>query len=392
VPFRCNDDKDAKKMKFTTRAIHCGYDSREHGHAVMPPIYQTSAFAHESLGQELPFSYARTGTPTRAALEACLASLEQAAHGLAFASGMAAIDAVMRAMLKPGDEVIAQQDVYGGAYRLLSKVLAPAGVKVTFADLSDPAALDGLLNPAVRLLWLETPSNPLLGLVDMTALAARAHAAGVRVAVDNTFATPYLQNPLEQGADIVVHSATKYLAGHSDVLLGMVAVNDDELYQSIRFIQSSAGAVPGPQDCFLTLRGIKTLALRMERHCDNAERVAAWLSGHRAVEQVFYPGLAGHAGHALAARQMRRFGGIVTIYLKENSREAAGRVTERMQLFALAESLGGVESLVNHSATMSHGSMPAELKAQLGVREGQLRLSVGIEDIDDILADLDRAL
>lgn len=379
-------------MKFATRAIHSGYDAAEHGHALMPPIYQTSAFAHESLGQDLPFSYARTGTPTRATLEACLASLENAAHGLAFSSGMAAIDAVMRALLKPGDEVIAQQDVYGGAYRLLTRVMAPAGVKVTFADLSDPAALDGLLNPAVRLVWLETPSNPLLNLVDLAALSARARAAGACVAVDNTFATPYLQNPLDQGADIVVHSATKYLAGHSDVLLGMVALNDDALYQAIRFVQSAAGAVPGPQDCFLTLRGLKTLHLRMERHCDNAERAARWLCDHPAVERVFYPGLAEHPGHALAARQMKRFGGIVTIYLKENTREAAGRVAERMRVFALAESLGGVESLANHSATMSHGAMPPALKQRLGVREGQLRLSLGIEDIDDILADLEQAL
>ncbi|BEV73289.1 MULTISPECIES: PLP-dependent aspartate aminotransferase family protein [unclassified Paludibacterium] len=379
-------------MKFATKAIHIGYDSEEHGHAVMPPIYQTSAFAHPALDSKLPFSYARTGTPTRAALEANLAALENAAHGLAFASGMAAIDAVMRAVLKPGDEVIAQQDVYGGAYRLLTKVLAPAGIKVHFVDLSDPAALSAALTPAVKLLWLETPSNPLLKLVDIQALSALAHRQNVVVAVDNTFATPYLQNPLDQGADVVVHSATKYLAGHSDVLLGLVAVNDSELFQAIRFIQSASGGVPGPQDCFLTLRGIKTLALRMERHCDNAEVVARWLCQQASVEKVFFPGLPAHPGHALAARQMKRFGGVITIYLKDNTREAAGRVAQRLQLFALAESLGGVESLVNHSASMSHGAMPAELKQQLGVREGQLRLSIGIEDIDDILADLAQAL
>jgi len=379
-------------MKFATKTIHSGYDNTQHQRSVMPPIYQTSAFAHAAVGEQLPFSYARTGTPTRAALEGCLAALENAAHGLAFASGMAAIDAVMRAMLKPGDEVIAQQDIYGGAYRLLTQVLAPAGVKVTFLDLSDATRLDAALNPAVKLLWLETPSNPLLNLVDVAELSRRARQAGVRVAVDNTFATPYLQNPLDQGADVVVHSATKYLGGHSDVLLGMVALNDEALFKDIRFMQSAAGAVPGPQDCFLTLRGLKTLHLRMDRHCDNTERVAQWLTTQPAVERVFYPGLVIHPGHELARRQMKRFGGIVTIYLRENTREAASRVAERLQLFALAESLGGVESLVNHSATMSHGSMPAEQKAALGIREGQLRLSVGIEDIDDILADLAQAL
>lgn len=379
-------------MKFATKAIHSGYDADQHGKALMPPIYQTSAFAHQSLDEKSVFTYARIGTPTRAALEANLAALENAAHGLAFSSGMAAIDAVLRAVLKPGDTVIAQQDVYGGAYRILSQIMVPLGVKVQFADLSVPAGLEALLSPSVKLLWLETPSNPLLNLVDITALSAQAHAHGCVVAVDNTFATPYLQNPLDQGADVVVHSATKYLAGHSDVLLGLVAVNNAALFQSIRFIQTTAGAVPGPQDCFLTLRGIKTLALRMDRHCDNAEQAALWLKQQPAVEKVFYPGLPEHPDHALAARQMRRFGGVVTIYLRDDSRAAASRVAERLQLFSLAESLGGVESLVNHSATMSHGALPSELKASLGVREGQLRLSLGVEAIEDLLADLAQAL
>jgi cystathionine beta-lyase/cystathionine gamma-synthase len=305
---------------------------------------------------------------------------------------MAAIDAVLRATLQPGDEVIAVADLYGGAYRILDKVMQPLGIKVTFADLSDAANLSAAIGPQTRLVWLETPTNPLLNLVDVAALSAIAHAHGAKVAVDNTFATPYLQNPLQQGADIVVHSATKYLGGHSDVLLGLVAVNDEALFKAIKFIQNAAGAVPGPQDCFLTLRGIKTLALRMDRHCDNAERVAAYLQQHPAIEKVFFPGLPEHPGHALARRQMRRFGGIVTIYLKDNSREAASRVASRLQLFMLAESLGGVESLVNHSYTMSHGGMPPAQKAALGIREGQLRLSIGIEDIDDILADLAQAL
>ncbi len=379
-------------MKFATKAIHAGFDCHQHNRALMPPIYQTSAFAHDAVGEQLDFAYARTGTPTRAALEANLAALEEAQHGLAFASGMAAVDAVLRATLQPGDEVIAVADLYGGAYRILDKVMQPLGIKVTFADLSDAANLQAAISPQTRLVWLETPTNPLLNLVDVAALSAIAHAHGAKVAVDNTFATPYLQNPLQQGADIVVHSATKYLGGHSDVLLGLVAVNDEALFKAIKFIQNAAGAVPGPQDCFLTLRGIKTLALRMERHCDNAERVAAYLQQHPAIEKVFFPGLVDHPGHALAKRQMRRFGGIVTVYLRDNSREAASCVASRLQLFMLAESLGGVESLVNHSYTMSHGGMPPEQKAALGIREGQLRLSIGIEDIDDILADLAQAL
>ncbi|HJV07711.1 MAG TPA: PLP-dependent aspartate aminotransferase family protein [Chromobacteriaceae bacterium] len=379
-------------MKFATKTIHAGYDSHEHNRAVMPPIYQTSVFEFDHVGEDMQFAYARSGTPTRVALENCLASLENATHGLAFSSGMAAIDAVLRATLKPDDEVIAVADLYGGAYRLLTKVMQPAGITVTFVDLTDPHRLAEHLSERTRLLWLESPTNPLLGLVDIAALSALAHQHGVKVAVDNTFATPYLQTPLDLGADIVVHSATKYLGGHSDVLLGLVAVSDDELFKAIKFIQNSAGAVPGPQDCFLTLRGIKTLHLRMERHCDNAEKVAAFLAAHPQVEKVFFPGLPEHPGHDVARRQMRRFGGIVSIWLKDNTRAAADRFASRLQLFALAESLGGVESLINHSYTMSHGSMPPAEKARLGIREGGLRLSVGVEDIDDILADLAQAL
>ncbi|RQO76812.1 cystathionine gamma-synthase [Aquitalea sp. FJL05] len=379
-------------MKFATKTIHSGHDSSQHSRAVMPPIYQTSVFEFAEIGEQLPFAYARTGTPTRAALESCLASLENAKHGLAFASGMAAVDAVLRATLKPGDEVIAVADLYGGAYRLLTKVMEPAGITVTFADLTDAANLAGIISERTKLLWLESPTNPLLNLVDISALSAIAHQHGTKVAVDSTFATPYLQNPLDLGADIVVHSATKYLGGHSDVLLGLVAVNDEQLFTDIKFIQNSAGGVPGPQDCFLTLRGIKTLHLRMDRHCDNAEQVAAFLQGHPKVEKVFFPGFADHPGHAIAKQQMRRFGGIITIWLKEDSRAEASRVASKLQLFALAESLGGVESLVNHSYTMSHGGMPPEQKAALGIREGGLRLSIGVEDIEDILADLAQAL
>ncbi len=379
-------------MKFSTRAIHVGYDHHQHNRAVMPPIYQSSVFVHDSVGETLPFSYARTGTPTRDALETCLASLEGGRFGMAFSSGMAAIDAVLRATIAPGDEVIAVADLYGGAWRLLTKVLEPAGVKVTFLDLSDPAALAAALTPRVKLLWLESPSNPLLKLVDVAALSAIARAAGVPVAIDNTFATPYLQTPLAQGADIVVHSATKYLGGHSDVLLGGVVVDNEDLARKIRFIQNSTGAVPGPQDCFLTLRGIKTLALRMERHCDNAEQLAAWLNTHPAIGKVFYPGLPDHPQHELAKRQMKRFGGIISIVLADDSRAGASRFAERLRLFALAESLGGVESLINHSSTMSHGSMSAADKASRGISEGVVRLSIGIEDLDDLREDLAQAL
>ena len=379
-------------MKFATSAIHIGYDSADHNRSVMPPLYQTSAFAYDHVGEAMPFVYARTGNPTRSALEDCLASLEEARHGLAFSSGMAAIDAVFRACLKPGDEVVAMTNLYGGAYRLLTHVMQPAGIKVSFVDLSDPGRLEAAITPNTRLLWLESPTNPLLGLVDIAALSETARRHDVRVAVDNTFATPYLQQPLTQGADIVVHSATKYLGGHSDVLLGLAAVRDAKLFQDIRFVQTAAGAVPGPQDCFLTLRGIKTLALRMERHCDNAEKVAEFLNRHDKIAKVFYPGLPEHPDHGLARRQMKRFGGIVSIRLRDNSREAVNHFAQRLQLFALADSLGGVESLVNHSYTMSNGSMPAQRKAELGIEEGGLRLSIGIEDIDDILADLEQAL
>jgi len=379
-------------MKFATKAIHVGHQPGQHNRAVMPPIYQTSVFAFEHVGEDLEHSYGRSGTPTRSALEECLAALENANYALAFASGMAAIDAVLRAVLKPGDEVIAVADLYGGAYRLLTRVMQPLGITVRFVDLSNPVNLAEALGPASKLLWLESPTNPLLNLVDIAALAKIAHASDVKVAVDNTFATPYLQNPLDLGADIVVHSATKYLGGHSDAMHGLVALNDERLHKDIRFILNAAGGVPGPQDSFLVLRGIKTLALRMERHCDSAEKIAAWLQTQPAVEKVFYPGLPEHPGHELAKRQQRRFGGVVSFYLKDDTREAASRVAERLKLFTLAESLGGVESLINHSASMSHSSLPPPRRAELGIREGLLRLSIGVEDVDDLLEDLAQAL
>ncbi|MCG9024554.1 PLP-dependent aspartate aminotransferase family protein [Laribacter hongkongensis] len=380
-------------MKFATRAIHAGYERDPATHAVMPPVYQTSIFSYDRLGDEQPYSYSRSANPTRAALEANVAALEGMQYGLAFGSGMAAIDAVLRATLVAGDEVIALADCYGGAYRLLTRIYAPAGVTVTFLDLtSRPEQLEDAIGERTRLVWLESPTNPLLKLVDLPRVAAICRARGVTTAIDNTFASPYLQNPRDSGIDIVMHSATKYLAGHSDVILGVVCTDNEQLAARLKLVQNSAGAVPGPQDCFLALRGIKTLALRMQRHCDNAMAVAGFLATHPAIDKVIYPGLPTHPQHELASRQMRGFGGVVTIYLKDDSRAAAARVAERLQWFALGESLGGVESIVNHSATMSHGSMPAGVKQALGIREGMLRLSVGIEDVDDLLADLAQAL
>lgn len=380
-------------MKFATRAIHAGYERDPATHAVMPPVYQTSIFSYDRLGDEQPYSYSRSANPTRAALEANVAALEGMQYGLAFGSGMAAIDAVLRATLAAGDEVIAVADCYGGAYRLLTRIHAPAGVTVTFLDLTTrPEQLEDAIGERTRLVWLESPTNPLLKLVDLPRVAAICRARGVTTAIDNTFASPYLQNPRDSGIDIVMHSATKYLAGHSDVIMGVVCTDNEQLAARLKLVQNSAGAVPGPQDCFLTLRGIKTLALRMQRHCDNALAVAGFLATHPAIDKVIYPGLPTHPQHELACRQMRGFGGVVTICLKDDTREAAARVAERLQWFALGESLGGVESIVNHSATMSHGSMPAEVKKALGIREGMLRLSVGIEDVDDLLADLEQAL
>ncbi|MCG9055323.1 PLP-dependent aspartate aminotransferase family protein [Laribacter hongkongensis] len=380
-------------MKFATRAIHAGYERDPATHAVMPPVYQTSIFSYDRLGDEQPYSYSRSANPTRAALEANVAALEGMQYGLAFGSGMAAIDAVLRATLVAGDEVIALADCYGGAYRLLTRIYAPAGVTVTFLDLTTrPEQLEDAIGERTRLVWLESPTNPLLKLVDLPRVAAICCARGVTTAIDNTFASPYLQNPRDSGIDIVMHSATKYLAGHSDVILGVVCTDNEQLAARLKLVQNSAGAVPGPQDCFLALRGIKTLALRMQRHCDNALAVAGFLATHPAIDKVIYPGLPTHPQHELASRQMRGFGGVVTIYLKDDSRAAAARVAERLQWFALGESLGGVESIVNHSATMSHGSMPAGVKQALGIREGMLRLSVGIEDVDDLLADLAQAL
>ena len=372
---------------FETRSIHVGQEPDEATGALTVPIHLATTFVQSAPGEHSGFEYSRTGNPTRAALERCVAGLEGAAHGLAFASGMAAEDAVLR-LLVPGDHVVLGADGYGGTFRLVSRVYGERGIRWTAVDLSDEAALAGAIGPATRQVWLETPTNPLLTVVDIAAVADAAHAAGALVVADNTFATPYLQNPLALGADVVVHSSTKYLGGHSDVVGGFVALDDGDLAERLAFVQNAAGAVPAPFDCYLLLRGVKTLGVRMDRHCDNAEAVAAFLADHPAVAQVLYPGLAGHPGHEVAARQMRRGGGMVSAVLAggEAGAVAAVRAT---RVFRLAESLGAVESLVEQPATMTHLSVADSPQA---VDPGLLRLSVGIETVDDLLADLDRAL
>ena len=382
------------KYRFATEAIHSSYDPEEHNRAIMPPIYQNSMFKMKEIGEQIPYRYARASNPTRKVLEDTIAALEHGAAGFAFGSGMAGIDCVYRAFLRPGDTIIAVSDIYGGSYDLLTEVYALWGVNVVFADLTDPANLDKALaeHANVKMVWLETPSNPLLRLVDIETLAAKAKAAGALVGIDNTFATPYLQNPLDMGCDIVFHSATKYLCGHSDVLMGIVVVKEEKPASLLRSMMVNTGGVAGPMDCALVLRGIKTLAVRMKQHQENALELARRLEAHPAVEKVFYPGLASHEHHALAQKQMRGFGGVVSVYLKNNSKAAANSVIKNMKLVKMAASLGGVESLVNHSFSQSHSGMSAEVKAGLGIREGLLRFSVGIEDIEDIWADIAAAL
>jgi len=380
-------------MKFATKAIHSSYDCDEHNRALMPPIYQNSMFALHEIGEQIPYRYSRLSNPTRQVLEDTVADLERGAAGFAFSSGMAGIDAVWRTFLRPGDTIVAVADIYGGAYDLLVDVYKEWGVNVVFADLGNPDRLDELLAAHnVKLVWLETPSNPLLRLVDIKALAAKAHAAGALVGIDNTFATPYLQQPLEMGCDIVFHSATKYLCGHSDVLMGIVAVKTKELAKPLHDMMVHTGAIAGPMDCWLVLRGIKTLAVRMKQHLENAQIIAEKLCRHPAIEKVFYPALPSHEHHELAKRQMRGFGGVVSVYLKKDGQAAADSVIRNLKLLHMAASLGGVESLVNHSFSQSHSCMSPVVKEKLGIREGLLRFSVGIEDIEDIWRDIDTAL
>ncbi len=380
-------------MKFATQTIHAAYNPDEHNRAIMPPLYQNSMFVQHELGENIPHRYSRLSNPTRQILEDTVAELEHGTHGFAFSSGMAAIDCIFRTVLRPGDTVIAVSDIYGGSHDLLTQVYAAWGVNVIFADLTQPDAIDSLLaEHRVKLVWLETPSNPLLRLVDIAAVAAKAKAHGAWVGIDNTFATPYLQNPLDMGCDIVFHSATKYLCGHSDVLMGVAAVKDAALGKEMRHMMVNTGAVAGPMDCWLVLRGIKTLVVRMKQHMENAQILAERLQNHPAVERVYYPGLPSHEHHELAKRQMRGFGGVVSICLKNDSREAVNTVIKNLQTVQLSSSLGGVESLVNHCYSQSHSGMAHDLKIALGIKVGLLRFSVGIEDIDDIYADIDRAL
>jgi cystathionine gamma-lyase len=378
-------------MKFGTKAIHAGVHPDPETGAIMTPIYQTSTYVQRSPGDHKGYEYSRTHNPTRTQLQDALAALENGQHGLAFASGMAAIDCIIK-LLQPGDEVISTNDLYGGSYRIFTKVYANYGIKFHFVAMHDMAAVEEKVTANTKLIWVETPTNPLLNVIDIAAAAAVAKKAGALLVVDNTFSTPYLQTPLDLGADIVMHSLTKYMGGHSDVVMGAVIVKDDELHERLRFLQNACGGTPGPQDCFLVLRGLKTLHLRMQRHCENGRAVAEYLKSHPKVEKVFWPGFAEHPNHAVAAKQMRDFGGMISFVLKGDRKEDAVAVLEKFELFSLAESLGGVESLSGHPATMTHASIPAEERRKAGLSDSLIRLSVGIEDVEDLIADLKQAI
>jgi cystathionine gamma-lyase len=378
-------------MKFATACIHAGQSPDPTTGAIMTPIYQTSTFVQAAPGKHTGYEYARTGNPTRTALEANLAALEGGTHGVCFSSGSGAMDGVMR-LLSAGDHVVTCDDVYGGTYRLFTQIFARYGLEFSFADMSDPRKVQAVITPHTKLVWLETPTNPTLKVLDIASIAAVAHKAGALVVVDNTFASPYLQQPLALGADIVVHSLTKYMGGHSDVVGGAALTKDAKLAERLHYIQNATGAVPGPMDCFLVLRGTKTLHIRMERHCENALRIAQYLDTHHAVGHVYYPGLPQHPQHALAKEQMRAFGGMVSFRLKNDSLERASKLCSSTKLFSLAESLGGVESLIEHPAIMTHASIPKAVRESYGVNDSLIRLSVGIEDCDDLIADLGQAL
>lgn len=378
-------------MKLETKIIHAGMTPDPSTGAVMIPIYQTSTYVQAAPGNHKGYEYARSQNPTRFALEEAYAQIENGKYGLAFSSGVAATDAVIK-LLEPGDEVIAANDMYGGTYRLFSKVFEKFGIKFHYVNMQDAANIKNYINANTKLIWTETPTNPLMNIVDIAAVAALAKANNILLCVDNTFASPYLQNPLDDGADIVMHSATKYLGGHSDVIQGCLVMNNPELRDKLYFIQKSCGAVPGPQDCFLVLRGIKTLHLRMQRHCENGEKIAYWLRNHSKIAKVYWPGFEDAPNHAIAKRQMRGFGGMISFELKDNSIEAANKVLSSTHLFSLAESLGGVESLINHPASMTHASIPREERIKNGLSDGLIRLSVGIEDVNDLIEDLDKAI
>lgn len=378
-------------MKFPTKLLHAGIEPDPSTGAIMTPIFQTSTYVQSSPGVHKGFEYARTQNPTRKVLEDNLAALENGFGAVGFSSGLGAMDAILK-MLNPGDEVIATNDLYGGSYRLMTKVYSKYGIKFTFVGLRDASKLSQYITNNTRLVWLETPTNPMLNIVDIKAICDQLTRSDILVCVDNTFASPYLQNPIKLGADIVIHSATKYLGGHSDVVLGAVICKDEAVYNEIKFYQNAAGAIPGPQDCFLVLRGIKTLHIRVDRACENAEKIARFLKTHNKVSNVYYPGFDSHPNHRIAVKQMKRFGGIVSFDLKEDTIEAANKILENTHYFALAESLGGVESLIGHPSTMTHASIPIEERLKIGLTNSLIRLSVGIEDIEDLLKDLSEAL
>jgi cystathionine gamma-lyase len=378
-------------MKFGTKAVHAGVEPDPSTGAIMTPIYQTSTYVQESPAKHKGYAYARGANPTRNALQKSIASLENGKYGICFSSGMGATDAVIK-LLNPGDEVITSNDLYGGSYRMFKKIYEKFGIKFHFIDLTDVNNISPYLNEKTKLMWLETPSNPLMRIIDIQACVALAKKQGIIVAVDNTFASPYLQNPLELGADIVMHSVTKYLGGHSDVIMGALVVNDEKLQQDLAFIANSCGAVPGPQDSFLVLRGIKTLHLRMERHCLNGRKIATYLREHPKVGKVYWPGFTDHPNHDIAKKQMRDFGGMLSFTLKNDSLENATKLMENVELFSLAESLGGVESLINHPASMTHASIPKEERIKNGLSDSLIRLSIGVEDCEDLIADLEQAL
>ena len=378
-------------MKFNTKVIHGGQEPDKAYGAVMQPIYQTTTYAQTTPGGHKGFAYSRTHNPTRGALERAFASLENGAYGLAFSSGMAAIDAVLK-LLKIGDEVIATSDIYGGTYRLFTQVYKDFGIKFHFIGIEEIDEIESYINENTKLLWLETPTNPMMQIVDINAVSKVSKKHDLLLAVDNTFATPYLQQPLELGADIVMHSATKYLGGHSDVVMGGLIVRDKELADKLNFIQNASGAIAGPQDCFLMLRGLKTLHVRMQRHCENAKDVADYLAQHPKIEKVYWPGFPKHPNHDVAKKQMKAFGGMLSFTTKNNNFEEAIKIVEKLKVFTLAESLGGVESLAGHPASMTHASIPKEEREKSGVVESLIRLSVGIEDIEDLIEDLKQAI
>lgn len=378
-------------MKLATKFIHAGATPDPSTGAIMTPIYQTSTYVQEAPGKNKGFEYARSQNPTRKALEEALAAIENGQFGLAFSSGVAATDAVIK-LLEPGDEVIAASDMYGGTYRLFTKVFEKFGIKFIYVDTTNLSNVQAAVTAKTKLIWLETPTNPLMNITDIEGVAAISKKAGSILCVDNTFASPYLQNPLDLGADIVMHSSTKYLGGHSDVIQGALVMNSADLREKLYFIQKSCGAVPGPMDCFLVLRGIKTLHLRMQQHCINGEKIAHWLRTHPKVGKVYWPGFEDSAGYAIAKKQMRGFGGMISFELKDDSQQEAFRVLSSTHLFSLAESLGGVESLINHPASMTHASIPREERIKNGLSDSLIRLSVGVEDADDLIADLSKAI